>query len=110
MFITRDKDGSYEKQYKTLRKKELQNYWLHIPSNEVNTRLVLIAISGTEQLNLKVPYVEIKNKGTANIPLKDIQGIENVNAPENLTILAIKGAYSDLNLNPIFTNKITITN
>jgi hypothetical protein len=108
LFITENKEGVYERQYKVLRKKDLQNFWLHIPVEKSKSRLVLIAIAGTNQLNIKTPYIEIENKGTASIPLKDIQNIHALNTPENLTILAIKDAYSNLNTNPIYTNKITI--
>lgn len=108
LFITKNTDDSFEQQLNILKRSEVQNYWLRIPSAENNTKLALIAIAGNEQLNIKNPYIEIGNKGIVNVPLMDIEGISNLRTPKNFTVIAIEDDSSDLGRQPLYTNKITM--
>lgn len=108
LFITKNTNDPFEQQLNVLKRSEVQNYWLRIPSAENNTKLALIAIAGNEQLNIKNPYIEMENKGIANVPLIDIEGISNLRTPKNFTIIAIEDDSSDLGRQPLYTNKITM--
>lgn len=108
LFITENINGKLEQQLNVLKKSEAPNYWLHIPSWQNNTKLILIAIAGNKQLNIENPYVEVRNKGVVNMSLKDIQGISNLSTPNNFTVIAINDNPSDVDKQPISTNKITM--
>lgn len=108
LFITENMKGELEQQLNVLKKSEAANYWLHIPSEKDNTKLILIAIAGNKQLNIENPYVEIRKRGVVNMPLKEIQGMNNLSTPNNLTVIAINDDPSQINQQPISTNKITM--
>lgn len=106
LIITKNK--SDKDQVNVIRKKELQKSWLKIPVKKSNSKLVIIGIAGEKQLSIKNPYIEIVDKGTVNIPLSNIQNIQDILYPQNLTFLVIEDSFSETEDRGMFTNKITI--
>lgn len=110
LIITKNLDDKYQDQVNTITKEELPKSWLRIPVEKDNSHLAIIAIAGEKQLKIKHPYIEVNGKGTVSIPLSDIQNIEELSPPQNLTFLVLEDDFSNTEDRAIFTNKITINN